>query len=757
MKRIFISAFILSLTLSLSGCSLLTPAKGPRQVSTSTNPNQKDNTSILPSPMPTISEQLAAQKNIKKFTSLDEFSEFLAEADIGDTYSSRYGGVNDMLRGAEVEGMAMPTMAGEALMQKSDVAPAERGGGSDDYSTTNIQVEGVDEADIIKTDGEFVYALVKNDLYIVRAYPAVKADVLAKIEFKSRPQDLFFNKNHLIVFGQDANIYNTDIYKRFKRRNQYTFFKVFDIEDPTNPKEVRDLDIEGSYTDSRMIGDYVYFVTTNYNYYYIDGEPLLPRLIEDGDVLTVDCAVGRCYNPDIYYFDIPYNNYNFTNITAVNVVNTSEQVKGEMYMLSGNQNMYVSQANIYITYTKYISEYTLEMEALREIVYPMLSARDQEKVAKIEATENFILSVNEKKRKIEQIIERYGESLTDEEQKALEAELEQKMKDKYKDISKELEKTIIHKIAIKQGDLEYQANGEVTGQVLNQFSMDESDGYLRIATTKNRTWSRYDSEEVKSYSNLYVLDSDLKLAGAVEKLAEGERIYSVRFMGDRAYMVTFQQTDPLFVIDLSDPKNPAVLGKLKIPGFSNYLHPYDNNTLIGLGKDTSVNQWGGVTTKGLKLSLFDVSDVNKPKEIDSYVMGGPGSESIALRDHKAFLFSLEKNLLVIPVSIRESFGSNGYGRFTFGGAAVFTVDKSGFKLRDKIDHSNGGQPSDSDYWRGYSYYDNTVKRSLFIDDVLYTFSNKYLKMNSLDDLETIKSLELKKTKTGGDDDYTIIK
>lgn len=301
--------------------------------------------------------------------------------------------------------------------------------------------------------------------------------------------------------------------------------------------------------------------------------------------------------------------------------------------------MYVSQSNIYLTYTKYVSEEMLTMEVIKEMLLPKLSKKDSDKIAKIEATENFILSKEEKLNKIGVMLQRHIESLSDEDQKTIRDEFETKMKEKYKDISKELEKTVIHKIAINQGNLEYQNFGEVTGQALNQFSMDENNGYFRIATTKNQTWPQFAEDDRKaSYNNLYVLDKDLKTVGSVENLAEGEQIYSVRFMQDRAYMVTFKQMDPLFVIDLKDPKAPKVLGKLKIPGFSNYLHPYDENTLIGLGRDTKENEWGGATNGGVKLSLFDVSDVENPKEIDSYVIGDSGASSIALDDHKAFFF-----------------------------------------------------------------------------------------------------------------------
>jgi uncharacterized secreted protein with C-terminal beta-propeller domain len=620
----------------------------------------------------------------------------------------------------------------------------------------------VDEADIIKTDGQYIYAVSGNNLFLVEALPAEEARILAKIEFNNQPQDIYVEGDRLAVFGRDDKIRESDIYERFRRRNNFTFFKVFDISDRKNPRQVRDFDFEGNYSNSRMIGDYVYFVTDTHNYYYLAEEPVLPRIIKDGEVLSFDCEKNtKCLKPEIYYFGIPYDRYNFTTITSINLRNENEDIKTETYLLSGNQNMYVSQENMYITYTKYISEYELEMEVLKKIVYPRLPSTDQEKIAKIEAVENYILNIPEKRQKINAIIERYGHTLTDNEREALEKELEEAINRKYDDIAKELEKTVIHKIAINKGELEYQTNGEVTGHVLNQFSMDEHNGYFRIATTKNRVWSRH-GENSESFNNLYILDKNLKQVGEVEELAEGERIYSVRFMQNRAYMVTFKQMDPLFVIDLKDPTNPTVLGELKIPGYSDYLHPYNDNLLIGLGRDTSANEWGGVTQKGVKLSLFDVSDVADPKEVDTYIIGDSSANSAALHDHKAFLFSRDKNLLAIPVTMRGSniiepmsdeiiAGKPAYSE-NFHGAAVFTVTPDGFELKGRIEHSDGTEGS-SWFWSGYRYYDTTVKRCLYINDTLFTFSNKYLKMNLLDNLSEINTLKLEKD---GDNDYQVI-
>jgi uncharacterized secreted protein with C-terminal beta-propeller domain len=292
--------------------------------------------------------------------------------------------------------------------------------------------------------------------------------------------------------------------------------------------------------------------------------------------------------------------------------------------------------------------------------------------------------------------------------------------------------------------------------------MDESGDYFRIATTKNRSWSQFDDEnQGASYSNIYVLDGSLKVVGSLENLAPGEQIFSARFMGKRVYLVTFEQTDPFFAIDLSDPANPRVLGELKIPGFSNYLHPYDDTTIIGLGRDTEENQYGNVTMKGVKVSLFDVADVSKPREVAKYVVDNPSSNSIALTDPKAFLFSKEKNLLVIPIQesyygnvpIREPFpapGSPLFDRGDFNGVYVFNIQKDAITVKGKISH-DFRVAYDSNRYGGSG--STPVKRSLYIEDILYTLSDLALKMNKLNDLSEVKVLDLIKEE---EDDFKVV-
>jgi uncharacterized secreted protein with C-terminal beta-propeller domain len=265
--------------------------------------------------------------------------------------------------------------------------------------------------------------------------------------------------------------------------------------------------------------------------------------------------------------------------------------------------------------------------------------------------------------------------------------------------------------------------------------MDEYRGYFRIATTTGHVSRNGDST---AQNRVYVLDEDLNIVGRLEGLAPGEQIYSARFMGGRAYLVTFKKVDPLFVIDLTDPTNPRTLGELEIPGYSDYLHPYDETHVIGIGKD-AVDMGSFAWYQGVKIALFDVSDPENPREISSYVIGDRGTNSYALDDHRAFLFSRSKNLLVIPISLAEineeqypdGVPPYAYGEHTWDGAYVFNIStEGGLALKGRITHSDGNvQPC-------WGWYDspNSVKRSLYIENVLYTISDGMVKMNNLADL-----------------------
>ena len=322
--------------------------------------------------------------------------------------------------------------------------------------------------------------------------------------------------------------------------------------------------------------------------------------------------------------------------------------------------------------------------------------------------------------------------------------------------------TVIHRFSLDDGAVEYKGTGEVPGTILNQFSMDENDGHFRIATTKGDVWDTAHP----SKNNLYILGlEDMKVKGKIEGIAPGERIYSVRFMGDRAYMVTFKKVDPFFVIDVKDPENPKILGALKIPGFSDYLHPYDENHIIGIGKDTVTPQedssWPGeefnfAWYQGMKLALFDVTDVANPKQQFVELIGDRGTDSELLYNHKALLFDKSKNLLAFPVTVmeipdkenREYTGSE-YGEWKFQGAYVYNLNlENGFQLKGKITHIDTAEKYGSE---DYYWFDDedTIKRILYIGENYYTVSPGKVKATDMETFQPKNSVTLER----GEDDY----
>jgi len=648
----------------------------------------------------------------KQFKSKNELLTFLQESSSGgnDIYQYKSTGLNRMIESVADVAISAPA----AEMQESGV-----GGGNLDYSETNIQVEGVDEADIIKTDGNYIYTISDSILYIIEAYPGEDAEIISTIKFDSNPSSLFINGDKLAVFG---NFYDYDYMEKIGYSSYYnsmSYFNIYDISDRDDPELEKEYKFEGGYFRGRMIGDNVYFVTTSSPQYNIDRP--IPLIIEGDEMREIPIS-------NIYYYDIRYNYPTYVNIHSINLADTSENVGSASLVVEGSQNMYMSENNIYMTYTEYISEYELEKQITMELLESNLSQYEIELIEKIKKTDNDVLTQYEKESKIWQVYDVHLRRMDRDEQEELRDEAEILLKKKLNE-TKYLEFTVIHKVEVDGEDIEPVANGKVPGHVINQFSMDEHNDVLRIATTVSARWSRFDSSRSESTNNIYTLDEDLEVMDEMEKIAEGEQIYSTRFIGGRLYMVTFRQIDPFFVIDLSNPYKIKKLGELKIPGFSRYLHPYDEDTIIGIGQEATET---GRTT-GLKISLFDVSDVTDPEEIAKYVTEERYASSSALYEHKAFLFSKEKNLLVIPAYSYDYYDSGD----SYNGAFVFNIEKDEIELRGLIDHS-----SSTDY-----YWQPAVERSLYIEELLYTKSNKLLRINKIEDLSKVKNIELNEPTT----------
>ena len=536
--------------------------------------------------------------------------------------------------------------------------------GNKDYSKTNVQVEGVDEADIVKTDGEYIYYLTSSKIVIVNAKDEKNMKIEAEIEYQNEkqasfsPRELYILKNKLIVVG--TKYYRNEAVNKYNYYSQtnYVTAKVYNIKNKNEIKLDREVEVEGNYLSSRMIGGNIYLIANKSLYLYNLRNTKIEDVKEENyQVKYKDTAVSNAICPVGYdrMYCIPEQEYSsYINIAAFNV-NEEKEANVKTYIGAGNE-IYCSTNNLYITNNIY----------------------------------------------------------------------------EYKDYgfySSSKTSVRINKFKLQDAKVEFVASGEVPGTPINQFAMDEKDGYFRIATT-NRT-------KLGNTNNLYVLNENMEQVGKVEGLARGERIYSVRFMGNRAYMVTFVETDPLFVIDLSKPTEPKVLGELKIPGYSKYLHPYDETHLIGFGEDTVVENYGYgniVRTNGMKMALFDVSDPTNPKEMYVEKIGEQGTYSELLENHKALLFSKEKNIIAFPISIRE----DNY-KTSFQGAVVYglTLEK-GFELKGKITHRKAEEN------QKYSYdYSKKVERIIYIKDNLFTLSKGLIKATNMNTMEEKGEVEIK--------------
>jgi len=653
---------------------------------------------------------------LKKFETKADLLSYLKEAGT----SSSLSGSSMRSGGIVAEMVAMDGMA--------KVSAAPTAGGSDSgtattYSQTNVQVKGVDEADIVKNDGNYIYTITGDILVIVDAFPAKDAEIVSETPIKGSPQNIFVNGDRLVVFATDSDEFPIIAEYDFAPRPQWsqvTHAYLYDIADRTDPELVQDYTIRGNFFQARMIGDYVYFVVNEgVNYYYHDID--LPFIKGTGDIMV---------RPEVYYFDNPEDNYQFNTVASFNI-KEDDDINAKTFMLGYSNTLYVSTDNIYIAYQKNLPWRYYDghqKERFFEVVIPLLPPETQSKINAVKAgsSEDY-----EQWDEIATILEEMYNGMDEREKISLIEDIEEAVDEYEAKIEAERRKTIIHKIGIDEGKIDYVARGEVKGYLLNQFSMDEHSGNLRVATT-TEIWSG----KSEMYNNVFVLDASMKQVGSLEDIAPDERIYSTRFIGDRLYMVTFKRIDPLFVIDLSDATKPKILGELKIPGYSDYLHPYDEDHIIGIGKETEANEWGGVSTAGVKLALFDVSDVTSPKLLDKYEIGESGTDSEALYDHKAFLFDKEKDLLVIPVrEVKgERYYSDRYGYYQqkiWQGAYVFSLTpEDGFSVKGKVTHQDGNERSD--YW--YYTSPSAVRRALFMDDVLYTVSSKTILMNDLDDL-----------------------
>ena len=376
---------------------------------------------------------------------------------------------------------------------------------SKEYSTTNIQVENVDEADITKTDGDYIYSISENQVIITNVQNPEQPKIEAKIQSRDNayPEDLMLYNNKLVVISTKYNSRGSD--------GNDTVVEIYNIENKENAKLEKSYKLLESYYTSRCIGSKLY-------------------VIASGNLRKEDNKIVTYYHEnyskkEIKLSDIKYlkdiKNKKQTLISMVDLDDISKDVNVSSYLIDIS-NAYVSQKSLYLLNDRY--NYSNNSEK-KEMIKKMFGLKGILGLIDYESNNSD-----------------YSGSVTD-----------------------------IYKFNFKEdGTIEYNCKNNIEGKTINQYSLDEYQGNLRIATYNNKG------------SQVTVFNDNLKVLGKTDYLAKGEKMYSTRFIGSKAYLVTYKTIDPLFVIDLSDSSSPKVLGKLKIPGYSTYLHPYDETHIIGI-------------------------------------------------------------------------------------------------------------------------------------------------------------------------------
>jgi uncharacterized secreted protein with C-terminal beta-propeller domain len=542
------------------------------------------------------------------------------------------------------------------------------------YSPTNIQVEGIDEGDLVKTDGRFIYTFADRTLTITRATPPEEAEVVSTTDLEGLvPKEMLIDGDRLIILGErmlmSSNSFRPsgelDLIAPTERRSKnIVVAETWDLSDRTHPQRIRMTAWTGSLLSTRATNGFLYLaIRTQVRQDDHDPVPLFRDHIKDVDDLEDNHGfepVADCN--DIAYVE-PIQSPTFITVAALSFHRIAQPVNQSVVLADG-QTVYASPKHLYIAQTSYGNW------------------REQELVGQA--------------------------------------------------------RTTIVQFAFSRGTVRARGAVHIAGQTLNQFSMDERDGIFRIVTTREAF-----SPMTARATDLYLLDDNLERLGAVENIAPGEQFYAARFFGDRAYLVTFQVTDPLFVIDLADPRHPKVLGELEIPGYSSYLQPYDDTHLIGIGRNTTSS---GVD-EGLKFALFDVTDPTDPRELHTATIGDRSTTSPTLSDHKALLFDRQKDLFVVPLSMQQTIwiendlpSSVPQPLAFFQGVAVYrlTLEK-GFEFQTQISHE-----TDPSVPRRHSnpQAEDVIQRSLWIDDALYTISDREIAIHDLGNFRELKRIHL---------------
>ncbi|WP_437506383.1 beta-propeller domain-containing protein [Sorangium sp. So ce1099] len=618
-------------------------------------------------------------------------------------------------------GVGASTGTGGVTSPSDGPVAEESGGGAKEYSTTNTQEADVDEADFIKNDGEHVYLLAHGQLQIFDAWPAADTHRVAAVEIEGEPQKLFVHEKRALVYSSLSEdpyfrggwcTYGYDC--EFTGDGTPLLITELDITDLSAPTVVRTLKFSGSFINARRIGSTVHTVVSSPEP-RVEGLTTWPEgldlctLSEQGVTPATVAAVNAAFD------GLAEKNLALIEAAALDVqlptVEDTLYRDGEAVPRADDP--FEGCANFYVSHTgdgqSFLSVVSTELggDALGQTTVVG-------KPGAVYATSEslYVASRHE-----------YGNTYGW----------------FYADGETTPDATTIHKFALSDSaqPSAYLGSGVVKGRVLNQFALSEHKGYLRVATT---TGHLPDPDTHNTVASLKQEGGELVVKGMIDHLAPGEDIRSARFYGDVGYVVTFKKTDPLFTLDFSDPEAPRVRGELKIPGFSTYIHMIDAGHVMSIGYDAD-DQGEFAWFQGIMLQIFDVTNLDDPKLTHKEVIGTRGSSSDAATDHLAFNYFAQRGLLGLPMVICEGGSGGSFGdTMTFSGLLVYKVDvDQGFASLGGVPHplpDTSADPYAVSCGRWWSQAGSFVKRSVFLEDHVYSVSEDEIRVAHVNDLAT---------------------
>jgi len=554
-------------------------------------------------------------------------------------------------------------------------------------SETNVQVVGIDEPDIVKTDGESIFIGNQSQWFgimpMVRMGSAVVSD-MSMPYYQPLPTtivdalpvtDLAVASKAIKETGEMLLVNEQDILIIFSRPN----IVAYDVKDPKNPSKKWELTLDDntSIVTSRLQNGQVYLVTET----YLNQDrpcPVTPMRWSGGslDIACTGILIPQTIEPVSSLYTV----------MKVNPKNGATEGKTTVAGNNGGITVMMSKDNLFIASRAEASRYQIMSKIVIDSMRPIVSAST---VAKAEKIQSYDISETGKLDEITKVLQSYLQTLSSDEQLRIQNELANNQAKLVKSHLREMYRSRIVRIGLDT--LQIKATGSVPGYLLNQFAMDEYNGHLRVAVTVDDGWGG-----TESLNDVYVLDGNLSQTGKIQDLGLGERIYSVRFIEDKGYLVTFRQTDPFYVLDLHSASEPKMAGQLKIPGYSAYLEPLGNNLVLGVGREGS----------GVKLSIFDVNNPAVPVEKSKYQLNDYWTEVES--NHRAFLRDEKHEVFFIPG------GDGGY---------IFSYKNGLLKLNKALS--------------GYG-----IKRALYINDYMYVVSDDKVRVLDESNWEEIKSLSI---------------